>query len=144
MVETPIFTKKHTAEFNTSADSLSQLANYEWILDWKWIELREDIRTHQKVDYVHFLFDLTLIYSDRLIAIAWKDKADEIREWEKEIRLLYDDWKKNNQQHIPTMLIEKLRLYKQWLYIVKQQNIKLGIPMREERSASDAVKKAIG
>jgi hypothetical protein len=146
MVETtPIFSKKYTAEYNTSADSLAQLATYEWLLDLGWMEVNNEIRNGKKTASIHNLLDLTLIYSDRLNAIAWKDKQDEINKWENEVLTEYNAWvtNKDREQLIPVKLMNLLRSYKKWLYIIKQQNIRLGIPMREQRSASDSAKKAI-
>lgn len=139
-----VFTKKFTAEFNTSQDSLKQLASMEWNVD----EMFRLVYTHgvDKTDVANIrsLYHyLVYIYADRIYSIAYTVLQDEFQKKEEELEKLYSDWIVNNPGKVPVTLMRKLREYKRWLYEIKQKRVKLGIPTKTEYSPQEAMKKAI-
>jgi len=149
----PIFTKRFTAEFNTSQDTLRQLATMEWNIDEIFRQVYSNGLDKNDIPMIKTLYHyIVFIYADRLWSMSWtilqedkdNDKADTFTKFEKELKILYDDWINKNKDKIPTALVERLREYKRWLYEVKQKRIKLGIPTREESSGLERLRKAAG
>jgi hypothetical protein len=138
------FTQKFSADFNTSQDSLKQIASHEWNLEMMFVRVYTEGLDTKDIPVIKSLYHyIVKIYADRLYAIMWANKQDELKEKETEIEQIYLDWIRNNPEKVPTGLVEKLRLYKRWLYEVKQKSIKMGIPTKIERSSQEAVVKAI-
>jgi len=141
----PDFIKKQVAEFNTSQDTLRQLATMEWNIDEMFRMVYNggiDISDSGGVKNLYHY--LVFVYADRLWAFAWKGNKENITEKEKELKNLYDDWIIRNKDKVPTTLLIKLREYKRWLYELKQEKLKLGVPTRYETTAQERMEKAAG
>jgi hypothetical protein len=158
MAEQPtIFTGKQVAEFNTSADTLRQIATMEWNIDTMFANIYAGGLTHSDNIAIDTLFHyLVYVYADRLWALSWKVLQERneknkdnksiatFRDFEERLLAMYEDWKKYHKNEIPTALIGELRIYKRWLYEVKQKQIKLGIPTRTETTSLERLDKAMG
>ena len=152
MAGNPIFTSKQVAEYNTSQDSLRQLATMEWNIDEMFRMVYEggiDIKDSLGIKNLYHY--LVYVYADRLWAFSWSilqdNKNDKIRtftKYEGELESLYVDWIKNNKDKIPTTLLQKMREYKRWLYEIKQKQLKLGVPTRKETTAVERLEHAAG
>jgi hypothetical protein len=146
------FTKKFTAEFNTSQDSLRQLATMEWNIDTMFATIYTNGLNKLDLPGIDTLYHyLVYVYADRLWSLSWtilqfsSNKEDlTFTTWEKELEILYLDWKTKHEGEVPTMLIRRLREYKRWLYEVKQKQIKLGIPTKVETTSKERLEKAMG
>lgn len=146
------FTKKFTAEFNTGQDTLRQLATMEWNLDNMFAAIYTNGVNKLDLSGIETLYHyLVYIYADRLWSMSWSvlqksEKKDDITftKFETELTTMYEDWKKNHKDSVPTALLKKLREYKRWLYEVKQKQIKLGVPTRTETTARERLEKAAG
>lgn len=146
------FTKKFTAEFNTGQDTLRQLATMEWNLDNMFAAIYTNGVNKLDMAGIETLYHyLVYIYADRLWSMSWSvlqksEKKDDITftKFETELTTMYEDWKKNHKDSVPTALLKKLREYKRWLYEVKQKQIKLGVPTRTETTARERLEKAAG
>ena len=143
----PMFTKKFTAEFNTGQDTLRQIATMEWNID----EMFRMVYTGginksdtEGIKNIHHY--LVYVYADRLYSMAWETTHKEFREYEKKLKELYDDWMNNpnNRSKVPRQLLDELRLYKRWLYEVKQKRLKMGVPTREETTAKERLNRVAG
>ena len=142
--EKPIFTKKFSADFNMGADSLTQIANHEWNIEMQFIKIYANGLDEGDISAIKGLYQyIVRIYADRLHAIMWTTTQKEANDWEKELEESYNDWIKNNPSKVPIGLVEKLRLYKRWLFEIKQKVIKMGIPTKLEMTQIEAIKKAI-
>lgn len=146
------FTKKFTAEFNTGQDTLRQLATMEWNLDNMFAAIYTNGVNKLDMAGIETLYHyLVYIYADRLWSMSWSvlqksEKKNDITftKFETELTTMYEDWKKNHKDYVPTALLKKLREYKRWLYEVKQKQIKLGVPTRTETTARERLEKAAG
>lgn len=146
------FTKKFTAEFNTGQDTLRQLATMEWNLDNMFAAIYTNGVNKLDMAGIETLYHyLVYIYADRLWSMSWSvlqksERKDDITftKFETELTTMYEDWKKNHKDSVPTALLKKLREYKRWLYEVKQKQIKLGVPTRTETTARERLEKAAG
>ena len=146
------FTKKFTAEFNTSQDSLRQLATMEWNVDNMFTMIYTNGINKLDLAGIDTLYHyLIYVYADRLWSMSWNilqksEKPEDLTftKFEKELEDMYADWKTNHSKDVPTALIKKLRQYKRWLYEVKQKQIKLGVPTRTETTALERLQKAAG
>lgn len=146
------FTKKFTAEFNTGQDTLRQLATMEWNLDNMFAAIYTNGVNKLDLSGIETLYHyLVYIYADRLWSMSWSvlqksEKKNDITftKFENELTTMYEDWKKNHKDSVPTALLKKLREYKRWLYEVKQKQIKLGVPTRTETTARERLEKAAG
>lgn len=146
------FTKKFTAEFNTGQDTLRQLATMEWNLDNMFAAIYTNGVNKSDMAGIETLYHyLVYIYADRLWSMSWsvlqksENKNDiTFTKFETELTTMYEDWKKNHKDSVPTALLKKLREYKRWLYEVKQKQIKLGVPTRTETTARERFEKAAG
>lgn len=146
------FTKKFTAEFNTGQDTLRQLATMEWNLDNMFATIYTNGVNRLDMAGIETLYHyLVYIYADRLWSMSWSvlqssdDEGDKtFTRYETELTAMYEDWKKNHKDSVPTALLKKLREYKRWLYEVKQKQIKLGVPTRTETTARERLEKAAG
>lgn len=146
------FTKKFTAEFNTGQDTLRQLATMEWNLDNMFAAIYTNGVNKLDMAGIETLYHyLVYIYADRLWSMSWSvlqksEKKNDITftKFETELTTMYEDWKKNHKDSVPTALLKKLREYKRWLYEVKQKQIKLGVPTRTETTARERLEKAAG
>jgi hypothetical protein len=148
-----VFTKKQVAEYNTSQDTLRQLATMEWNIDEMFRAVYAGgIDSSDSIGIKTLYHYLVFVYADRLWAFAWsvlqssKDSNEPTFEkYEKELVALYTDWNKlTNRDKVPKDLIIKLREYKRWLYEIKQKRIKLGVPTRVETTANERMEKAAG
>ena len=147
-----IFTKKQVAEFNTSADTLRQIAQMEWNINEMFRVIYSGgidptDNTPIKIVYHYIVY----VYADVLWGFAWSilqknkdEKEATFDKFEKELEILYNDWTKNHKDQVPTTLLERLRAYKKWLFEVKQKKLKLGIPTRTETDANERMEKAAG
>ena len=162
MVERPnaFFVNRQVAEFNTSADSLTQLANMEWTIDMLFIRLKEVGKSKDSIIVIEMIYQYIVeSYADRLYSLAWSklrervkkdeipydpERLDTFEDWEINLKDLYKEWTDNKKENYPRELVNKLRMYKRWLYCVKQDKIKVGIPMRTEMTAQQKLKKVIG
>jgi len=153
MAESTFFTKRQVAEYNTSQDSLRQLATMEWNIDEMFRNVYNGgIDASDGLGIKNLYHYLVFVYADRLWAFSWtkiqtnKDKEVlTFTKFENELKELYADWNKpENKDKTPTTLLLKLREYKRWLYEVKQKQIKLGVPTRTETTAKERMEKAAG
>jgi hypothetical protein len=146
MVDTkPVWSRRMVAEFNTSQDTLSQIAAHEWNVDELFRHIYMDGLNTNDVSAIKSLYYLIVkIYADRIYSVMWSDLQTEANEKEKKLERLFNDWIKNNRDKIPTLLVEELRLYKRWLYEMKQKKLNMGIPAREEKTALEKLKAAAG
>jgi hypothetical protein len=153
MADNTVFTKKQVAEYNTSQDSLRQLATMEWNIDEMFRAVYAGgIDSSDSIGIKTLYHYLTFVYADRLWAFAWTilqenddPKKATFSKFEKELTELYNDWNTaQNRNKVPKDLIIKLRQYKRWLYEVKQKQIKLGVPTRVETTANERMEKAAG
>jgi len=146
MGDTPgVFVRKQVAEFNTSQDSLKQIATMEWNIDEMFrLVYCGGIDKSDNEGIVNLYHYLVYIYADRLFALSWSTLQPKFDAFEKELELLYIDWKKNHPGEVPMFLLKRLRFYKRWLYEVKQKQIKLGVPTRNETTAKERMEKAAG
>jgi len=147
-----IFTKKQVAEYNTSQDSLRQLAQMEWNIDEMFRNVYNGgIDATDSLGIKNLYHYLVFIYADRLWAFSWtvlqnsddKEKLTFTR-FETDLKDLYSDWMTKHKDQVPTTLLVRLREYKRWLYEVKQKQIKLGVPTRTETTGEERMKKAAG
>lgn len=152
MAYNPIFTKKQVAEFNTSQDSLRQLATMEWNIDEMFrMVYAGGVDSSDATGIKNLYHYIVYVYADRLWAFSWTiiqsnkdEKKDTFKKYEKELEELYIDWIKNNKDKIPVTLLKRLREYKKWLYEIKQKQLKLGVPTRTETTAHERLEKAAG
>lgn len=152
MSNNPNFMTKQVAEFNTSQDTLRQIATMEWNVDEMFRVVYNDGLNKNDIPLIKNLYHyLVNIYADRLYSFAWeihkshKDpKIKTFSSFEKELRKLYDDWVKRHKDQVPVGLIEKMREYKKWLYVLKQTKLKLGVPMRKESTSEERLDQAMG
>jgi hypothetical protein len=139
------FIKNQVAEFNTSQDSLKQIATMEWNIDEMFrIIYAGGIDSSDNNSIRNVYHYVVYIYADRLWALAWTIAKKEMTNYENELKRLYDDWITNHANEVPKTLLIKLREYKRWLYELKQEKLKLGVPTRTETTAQDRMKKAAG
>jgi hypothetical protein len=142
--EAPVFQRKHTVEYNTSQDSLKQLAQMQWNVDEMFRAVYAGgINTNDIFNIDTLYHYLVFIYADRIHALCWTVLQKELQGKEDKLIAAYYDWKKNNPQKVPTGLIWEMRLYKRWLYEIGQKRLRLGIPTKVEMSAQEATIKAI-
>ena len=152
MANNTMFTKKYVAEYNTSQDTLRQLATMEWNLDNMFASIYTNGVNTLDLNGIETLYHyLVYVYADRLWSFSWSilqknedEKEPTFEKFENEIKGMYEDWKKNNKDKVPTGLVMKLREYKRWLYEVKRKKLKLGIPTRTETTAHERMEKAAG
>jgi hypothetical protein len=145
MVDKPIFTQKFTAEFNTSQDTLRQLASMEWNIDELFRVVYSAGIDATDITNIKTLYHYVLyVYADRIWAMSWTVLQDEAAIKEKALEAMYEDWIRKNPNKAPIGLLRKLREYKRWLYEVKQKRIKLGVPTRTETTAAERMDKAAG
>jgi hypothetical protein len=145
MEQTPIFTRKFTAEFNTAADTVRQIATMEWNIDEMFrMVYAGGVDTGDINGIKNIYHYLVFVYADRLWSMAWESIHKDFKEREDELKLLYDDWIINQKDKVPVTLLEKLREYKRWLYEVKQKKIKMGVPTKDQTTAKERLKSASG
>ena len=152
MDNSPVFTKKQVAEYNTSQDSLRQLATMEWNIDEMFrMVYNGGVDASDFLGIKNLFHYLVYVYADRLWAFSWsiiqenKDaKVKTFSKFERELEELYKDWITAHRDKTPTSLLIKMREYKRWLYEIKQKQIKLGVPTRTETTAVERMEKAAG
>lgn len=153
MDNSPIFTRRQVAEYNTSQDSLRQLATMEWNIDEMFrMVYNGGVDSSDSLGIKNLYHYLVYVYADRLWAFSWSiiqenkdDKVKTFSKFEKELEALYIDWiKGSNKDKVPTTMLKKMREYKRWLYEIKQKQIKLGVPTMTETSATERLQKVSG
>ena len=153
MAFNPVFTSKQVADYNTSQDSLRQLATMEWNIDEMFrMVYNGGIQVDDSLGIKNLYHYLVYVYADRLWAFSWSvlqsnkdEKIITFSKYEAELKKLYDDWiKGENKDKIPTTLLIKMREYKRWLYEIKQKQLKLGVPTRKETTAQERMEHAAG
>lgn len=138
-------TGKFTAEFNTSYDTLAQLAQIEWNLDsliFKTNHARSNNGYSEDGIPFYVLIDdlvqMVKIYRRRLRNCMWGMLQDkEKQDWWNNIKPLYEGWKKKKKKYFPTSLFEWIEDYVEWLGEQKQQKLRLGIPLKKEYSTKE-------
>jgi len=138
-------TGKFTAEFNTSYDTLAQLAQIEWNLDSLIFQVNHARSNNGYSDegvpfYVLMddLFQFVKIYRRRLRNCMWGMLQEkEKKEWWGKLKPLYKQWKEKKKGYFPTGLFDLIEEYVEWLGEQKQQKLRLGIPLKKEYSTKE-------
>lgn len=139
------FTRRQVAEFNTSQDTLRQIATMEWNIDEMFRVIYSSGVDRQDNELIKGLFHyVTYVYADRMYAFSWTKIQPIYKEFELELEALYNDWIKNHPKEVPMALLRKIRQYKKWLYEVKQKQLRLGVPTKIETTALERLDKAMG
>lgn len=153
-----IFQGREVAEFNTSQDSLRQIAQMEWNIDEMFRVLYSSPKNHKEI--IHTLYNyITRVYADRLWSMSWtiiqtgsspkkktqeeRDKEATFTNWEKNLTKDYKKYLLSPLEY-PEEFIENLREYKRWLYEIKQKRLRLGIPTKTETTAEERFEKVAG
>lgn len=142
-------TRRFTTEFNTGEDTLKQMATIEWFIDGKFVEITE-AKSRQGFskngDPFHILVDelmqLIRIYRRRVRNCMWSDlQTKEKEQYWNEIKRKYNSWKNaKKSKYFPNELMDLLEDYIEWLGEMKQQKIKLGIPIKPEYTKEEKLK----
>lgn len=153
-----IFQRREVAEFNTSQDSLRQMAQMEWVLDSFFTNIYSKSKL-EPLDIQTLYNYLTRVYADRLYSLSWtiiqtgtsekkktkeeKEKEVTFENWEKKLDSMYKNWIQNPKNY-PVDFIEEMRKYKRWLYEIKQKRLRLGIPTKTETTAEERFERVAG
>ena len=149
MAEEESYSKKNefnqdsiTPDHNNSFDSLKQLSMIEWSVECYYGDALEEIREGKSLNKFNCFYDALCVYYDRLRPYMFSSYLEEFDKVEQEIKMLYEQWVDGNPSSVPASLMDKLRNFKRKLFVIKQQKLKLGIPVRRELSTKDKMKRA--
>ena len=133
-----------TPEYTGWGDILKQLAFIEWSVDLSYKNALLEIKQGNNTFYCFCEFYINLcVFFDRLRPYMFSDYLKELDQEELEIKKEYDVWDANHLKYVPSSLIDKMRFFKRKLQLIKQQKLKIGIPVRIEKTKSEKLKRAI-
>lgn len=147
-VRETFFSKKFSADHNTSKDTLEQIALYEWYIEQAFLKIYNDGLSASDLNDIEYLYRLLVeVYGDRLNAMMYSAVQGKAKPREEKVNELYKQIFDSGKNTVSIGLIKEfmkeLREYKRWLYEVKQKNIKMGIPTKAEMTQKEAIKKAM-